>query len=165
MLGQPPTPKRGAGAIMQPLTNSFVAAEVLFLTLTRFRHAGRRSRYEDGGVFVILPASAVWEEGHPPPSVVHSPFTHPHVALPPVQRRPPPVLLFHPLPWDEKNPPAEDEQPCLEVVLVFICIVLHREDKSFDLLDLSCLKTFCGVAECRKVRFTWPGQRSILYPV
>ena len=41
----------------------------------------------------------------------------------------------------------------------------HREDESFDLLDLSCLKTSCGVAEYRKVRFTWPGQRSILYAV
>ena len=41
----------------------------------------------------------------------------------------------------------------------------HREDKSFGLMDLSCLETFCGVAEYRKVRFTWLGQRSILYPV
>ena len=43
--------------------------------------------------------------------------------------------------------------------------VRHREDESFDLLDLSCLKPSCGVAEYRHVRFTWPGQRSILYPV
>ena len=42
---------------------------------------------------------------------------------------------------------------------------LHQEDKSFDLLGLSCLKTSCGVAECREVQITWPGQRSILYPV
>ena len=43
--------------------------------------------------------------------------------------------------------------------------VRHREDESFDLLGLSCLKTSCGVAEYRQVRFTWPGQRRILYPV
>ena len=50
---------------------------------------------------------------------------------------------------------------------VCVCVLLytHWEDKSFDLLDLSCLKTVCGVAEYRKVRFTWPGQRSILYTV
>ena len=42
---------------------------------------------------------------------------------------------------------------------------IHLEDQSFDLLDLSCLKTSCGVAENRQVRFTWPGQRSILYAV
>ena len=27
--------------------------------------------------------------------------------------------------------------------------ILYRKDKSFDPLDLSCLKTSCGVAECR----------------
>ena len=42
---------------------------------------------------------------------------------------------------------------------------IHREDESFDLLDLSCLKTSCGVAENRQVRFTWPGQQSISYAV
>ena len=42
---------------------------------------------------------------------------------------------------------------------------LHREDESFDLLALSCLKTSCGVTEYREAGFTWPGQRSILYPV
>ena len=41
--------------------------------------------------------------------------------------------------------------------------VRHREDKSGALLDLSCLKTFCRVAECRKVRFTWHGQRSFFF--
>ena len=34
---------------------------------------------------------------------------------------------------------------------------LHREDKSFDLLDLSCLKTSCGGAEYRKV-VAWPAE-------
>ena len=44
-------------------------------------------------------------------------------------------------------------------------LMIHREDKSFDLLDLSCLKTPCGGVEYRKVRFTLPCQRSNLYPV
>ena len=48
---------------------------------------------------------------------------------------------------------------------LFVVIIIHREDESLDLLDLSCLKTSCGVAEYRQVRFTWPGQRSILYAV
>ena len=30
---------------------------------------------------------------------------------------------------------------------------------------LVLIKTLCGVAEYRKVQLTWPGQRSILYPV
>ena len=52
-------------------------------------------------------------------------------------------------------------------VYVYVCvyIYIHREDKGFDLLDLSCLKTSCGVTEYREVRFTWAGQRSILYAV
>ena len=50
-------------------------------------------------------------------------------------------------------------------IYVILLLILHREDESFDLLDLSCLKTSCGVAEYRQVRFTCPGQRSILYAV
>ena len=34
----------------------------------------------------------------------------------------------------------------------YLYVYIHREDKSFDLLDLSCLEAFCGVAEYRKVR-------------
>ena len=57
------------------------------------------------------------------------------------------------------------QQQIRQNLLIKRVTVRHREDKSFDLLDLSCVKAFCGVAEYRKVRFTWPGQRSILYPV
>ena len=54
----------------------------------------------------------------------------------------------------------------MHICIYAICIYVYiGRIKSFDLLDLSCLKTVCGVAEYRKVRFTWPGQRSIFYTV
>ena len=43
--------------------------------------------------------------------------------------------------------------------------VRHREDKSFDPLGRSSSQTSYGVAEWAKAQITWPGQRSILYPV
>ena len=51
------------------------------------------------------------------------------------------------------------------VVAAAKVVAVHREDESVDLLGLSSLQASWGVAEYRKVRFTWPGQRSILYAV
>ena len=43
--------------------------------------------------------------------------------------------------------------------------VRHREEKSFDPLGRSSTQTCFGVSEWAKGQITWPGQRSILYPV
>ena len=68
--------------------------------------------------------------------------------------------------WAPESAPSDSSETSEGKTHTFKKVgVRHREDKSFDKLDLSCLKTSCGVAENRQVRFAWPGQRSILYAV